>query len=88
MEVDVENYPVTGFGIRAINTPLRLILEGDERRERYEKAYKALTSMENLPFECFCLFILKLALTHILECPSTLQTFEINVRILLRQSNP
>lgn len=70
MEVDVEkeNYPVTGFGIRAINTPLKLIPEDDPRRERYEKAYKTLTGMSALSFMCLDLFISKFPLTQSPMC--------------------
>jgi hypothetical protein len=47
MEVDISkpNHPVTAFEIRTINTPLKLIRQGDPRRSTYEKAYRPLTSV-------------------------------------------
>jgi hypothetical protein len=47
MEVDISkpNHPVTAFEIHAINTPLKLIRQGDPRRSTYEKAYRPLTSV-------------------------------------------
>ncbi|KAH8765178.1 ClpP/crotonase-like domain-containing protein [Hyaloscypha finlandica] len=47
MEVDISkpNNPVMAFEINAINTPLKLIRQGDPRRSTYEKAYRPLTSV-------------------------------------------
>jgi hypothetical protein len=47
MKVDISksNYPVMAFEIHAIHTPLKLIRQDDPRRPKYEKAYRALTSV-------------------------------------------